>query len=140
MFSQKLVTQDAEVRIFIFMQTCIDQRNCKASKENLHGKGGEAGVHALKLVGKDIDQEDEHAPLLTQRIVPYCAVFHSQSAPALGEIKNPKNVTQEEHAKGRNRRSGALGAFSAPAQVLVMEESDKGQGHVKGTEDNVLVL
>ena len=94
MFSQRLVTLElVEVSTFLFRQTCIDQRNWKELKRNLIGQCGEAGVHALKLVGKDIDREEERAPLLTQQLVSFCAVFHSQLAPVLGRVKNPKNVT-----------------------------------------------
>ena len=75
------------------MQTCIDQRNQKEVKRNHLGQCGEAGVHALKLVEKEADPDKEHAPLLTQRIVSYCAVFHRQLPPVLGRVKNPKNVT-----------------------------------------------
>ena len=94
MFSQKLVTQElVEVRIFVFMQTCIDQRILKELKRNLLGQCGETGVHALKLVEKEAYPDKERAPLLTQQLVSYCAVFHSQLAPVLGRVKNPKNVT-----------------------------------------------
>ena len=94
MFNLRLVTQKlVEVRICVFMQTCIDQRILKELKRDLLGQCGEAGVHALKLVEKEADPDKERAPLLTQRIESYCAVFHRQLPPVLGRVKNPKNVT-----------------------------------------------
>ena len=70
MFNLMLVTQKlVEVRICVFMQTCIDQRNQKEAKRNHLGQCGEAGVHALKLVEKEADPDKEHAPLLAHRIV-----------------------------------------------------------------------